>query len=103
MTETFNSLNAFDAAGAMGATSMTFVSRSTSILSFNATQADLNETQRTYQDDLTTSLKVKSDTFRGVNLDEEMSNLILFEQAYSASARVVSVIQAMFVALENII
>ncbi|MCR4376879.1 MAG: flagellar hook-associated protein FlgK [Rhodospirillales bacterium] len=103
MTQTFNSLNTFDAAGAMGSTSMTFVSRSTSILSFNATQADLNESQRTYQDNLTTSLKVKSDTFRGVNLDEEMSNLILFEQAYSASARVVSVIQAMFDALENII
>jgi len=37
-----------------------------------------------------------------VNLDEELANLILFEQAYSAAARIVSVIQRMFDALERI-
>jgi len=52
---------------------------------------------------LTESLQIKSDTIRGVNLDEEMSNLILFEQAYSAAARVISTIQKMFDALERIL
>jgi len=96
-------VNTFDSAGALGTTSMTFTSRATSILSYNATKADLNESQRSYQESLSTSLQTKSDTFRGVNLDEEMANLILYEQGYSASARIISVIQDMFDALESII
>jgi flagellar hook-associated protein 1 len=47
------------------------------------------------------SLKAKSDSVRGVNLDEEMSDLILFEQAYAAAARLIGVIQNMFEALER--
>lgn len=103
MSQNFASLNSFDSAGAMGSTSMTFTARATSILSYNATQASLNDSQRTYQEDLTNSIKTKSDSFRGVNLDEEMANLILFEQAYSAAARVISVIQDMFDSLDRII
>jgi flagellar hook-associated protein 1 FlgK len=47
------------------------------------------------------SLRFKSDSARGVNLDEEMGDLILYQQAYAASARVIMVIQKMFEALEN--
>ena len=47
------------------------------------------------------SLRFKSDAVRGVNLDEEMGDLILYEQAYAASARVISVIKNMFEALEQ--
>ncbi|HEY9078893.1 flagellar hook-associated protein FlgK [Magnetovibrio sp.] len=103
MSQMFATTNTFDAAGGLSSTSMTFVSRSTSILTNNATLAELNDSQRTYQEDLSNSLKTKSDTFRGVNLDEEMSNLILFEQGYNAAARVISVIQAMFDSLERVI
>ena len=103
MSQMYASVNTFDSAGALGTTSMTFTSRATSILSYNATKADLNESQRSYQESLSTSLQTKSDTFRGVNLDEEMANLILYEQGYSASARIISVIQDMFDALESII
>ena len=49
------------------------------------------------------SLKTKSDNVRGVNLDEEMSSLLLFQQSYAAAARVVSVVQRMFDALNAII
>ncbi len=103
MAQMFATTNSFDAAGGLSTTTMTFVSRSTSILTNNATLAELSDSQRTYQEDLSNSLKTKSDTFRGVNLDEEMSNLILFEQGYSAAARVISVIQDMFDALERVI
>ena len=103
MSQMFATTNSFDAAGGLSTTTMTFVSRSTSILTNNATLAELSDSQRTYQEDLSNSLKTKSDTFRGVNLDEEMSNLILFEQGYSAAARVISVIQDMFDALERVI
>ena len=103
MSQMFAAVNTFDAAGAMSSNSMTFTNRAASILSYNATQADLNQSSRNYQESLTLSLQFKSDSFRGVNLDEEMSNLILFEQAYSAAARIVSVIQDMFDSLERVI
>jgi len=103
MTSMFTSLNSFDAAGGLSSTSATFVTRATSVVSYNSTKVELNASQATYQEDLSNSLKTKSDNFRGVNLDEEMSNLMLFEQAYSASARVISAVQSMFDALENII
>jgi flagellar hook-associated protein 1 FlgK len=38
---------------------------------------------------------------RGVNLDEELSDLMLYEQSYSASARVVSAIKDMFDVLDR--
>ncbi|MCW8916152.1 MAG: flagellar hook-associated protein FlgK [Magnetovibrio sp.] len=103
MAVMFQAGNAFDAAGGLASTTVTFSSRATGILSYNSTLADQNETRLTYQNSLTASLKLKSDSFRGVNLDEEMSNLILFEQSYSAAARVISVIQSMFESLDRII
>ncbi|MBF0249297.1 MAG: flagellar hook-associated protein FlgK [Alphaproteobacteria bacterium] len=103
IAQTFSGSNTFDAAGSLSSVSVSFTVRATSILSHNATKAELNYSQRSYQNDLTSSLKHKSDTFRGVNIDEEMSNLILYEQAYAAAARVVSVIQNMFEALDRVI
>ncbi|HBT42816.1 MAG TPA: hypothetical protein DEB21_12575, partial [Rhodospirillaceae bacterium] len=41
------------------------------------------------------------DSIRGVNLDEELADLIVFEQAFSAAARVISVIQEMIDRLEQ--
>ena len=38
----------------------------------------------------------------GVNVDEEMANLILYQNAYSASARVIDVARQMFDTLESI-
>ena len=49
------------------------------------------------------SLQFKSDSVRGVNLDEEMSDLLVYEQAFAAAARVISVIQNMIDALERAI
>lgn len=103
LAEQFNSGIAFDAAGGLGAVHSTFSQYGASILSRNASLADTNATQTEWQESLTNSLKNKSDNMRGVNLDEEMSDLIRFEQAYSAAARVITVIQGMFDALEQVI
>ena len=95
--------NAFDAAGGLASTTVSFSVRATSILSYNATLADRNEFNMEYHESLKDSLKLKTDSFSGVNLDEEMSQLILFEQSYSAAARVISVIQSMFDSLDRVI
>ena len=103
MAVMFQAGNAFDAAGGLSSTTVTFSVRATSILSYNATLADRNEFNMEYHESLKDSLKLKTDSFSGVNLDEEMSQLILFEQSYSAAARVISVIQSMFDSLDAVI
>ena len=101
LATTFAAVNAFDAAGNIASLSHTFDEYAAAIVAHNATKAESNRTNIEIQQLLTESLQFKSDTERGVNLDEEMSNLILFEQAYSAAARIVAIIQSMFDALER--
>ena len=93
----------FDAAGDLGDTSLPLMQYASAIISRNTSQANSMEGLLENKQFLTDSLQYTSDNVRGVNLDEEMSNLILFEQAYSASARVISVIQSMLDALERAI
>ncbi len=97
----FTLTNSFDTAGGLGTVKNTFSEYAASIVSGNARLANTNKTIGERQRSLTESLKLKSDSARGVNLDEEMSNLIIFEQAFNASARVLAVIQRMFEALEQ--
>jgi flagellar hook-associated protein 1 FlgK len=103
MAERFALSTNFSAAGDLGNVTLNFEEYGASILSRNSNKAATVERQFDHKDTLVSNLQAKSDTVRGVNLDEEMSNLILFERGYSASARVISVIQGMFDALENII
>ncbi len=103
LATTFTATNTFDEAGGLSNLSVNFEDYGAAILSRNASLADTNETDMDIKKELTDSLKLKSDTVRGVNIDEEMSNLLVFEQAYTASARIIGVIQRMFDALEKIL
>jgi len=93
----------FKEAGGLAALTVNFTSYSTSIIGNAASLSSTNQTQMEYQSSLTVSLQAKSDNFRGVNLDEEMTQLMLFEQAYGAAARIISTVQKMFDALENVV
>lgn len=93
----------FRNAGGISARSISFAGYGAAIVSTNASLASTNELRINYQQNLTDSIQNKSDTSRGVNLDEEMSNLVLYEQSYVAVTRVISVIQNMFDALERIV
>ena len=95
--------NQFDTSGGLGSLNTSFESYASAIIATNSNLADDNELDTSFQETLRDSLQLKSDSVRGVNLDEEMSNLILFEQAYSAAARLISVIQNMFDALDRVI
>ncbi|MGB0683127.1 MAG: flagellar hook-associated protein FlgK [Magnetovibrionaceae bacterium] len=101
LAEVMNTNNQFDQTGGLGALNETFEEYGAAILARNANLAEKNETDTAIQLQLTQTLQNKSDTFRGVNLDEELSQLIIYEQAYSAAARVVNVIQSMFDALDR--
>lgn len=91
----------FKTAGGLSTVQNTFAQRAASIVSTNSIYANNNERNITSQQALQESLVFKQQSDSGVNLDEEMANLIVFEQAYSAAARVITTINEMFDALER--
>ena len=103
LAEALSASNQFDTAGGLATVKTTFAEFASNIISENARLAETNESDIDRQRSLTEALQFKSDSVRGVNLDEELSDLIIFEQAFSAAARVIAVIQRMFDALERVI
>ena len=101
LVSTFNTNNAFDKAGGLATLNVTFAQYATSILANNSSLADANARNAERQTLLTESLQFKSDALRGVNLDEELAALIVFAQAFAASARVISVVQQLIEDLER--
>jgi len=101
LASVFTTANAFDNAGGLANLTSTFSQYATEILSNNANLTAVNKRNLDSQRSLTESLQFQSDSTRGVNLDEEMADLIVLEQSFSAAARVISVIQEMIKALER--
>ena len=101
LAELFTSVNSFEGAGGIPAISRTFTGYAAEIISFTSTLAASNSRDLESQRSLVEALQLKSDAVRGVNLDQEMSDLLIFEQAYAAAARVLSVIQNMIEDLER--
>jgi len=58
---------------------------------------------QTIQDQVTQQLQTQRDSVSGVSIDEEMTNLINFQQAYSASARFITTLSSMYSTLTGII
>lgn len=56
-----------------------------------------------YQKTLSESLDFQYSSYSGVNLDEEVANMIDFQQAYSASAKVISTLKEMLDVLNSIV
>ncbi|WP_207186490.1 FlgK family flagellar hook-associated protein, partial [Rhodobaculum claviforme] len=71
------------------------------LLSFQASETSRTDTARDFQQTMYDELKFRSDSKSGVNIDEELSNMLVFEQAYNASARVISTVQQMFDTLDR--
>ncbi|MDG4718304.1 MULTISPECIES: flagellar hook-associated protein FlgK [Thalassospira] len=71
------------------------------IVATAATKTQVAESTYEFQSGLVTDLSTRIQNEAGVNLDEEMSDLIIFQRAYSASARVISTVDELFDALLN--
>jgi flagellar hook-associated protein 1 FlgK len=56
---------------------------------------------QTTQDQVTQQLQTQRDSVSGVSIDEEMTNLINFQQAYDASARFITTISGLYDTLVN--
>jgi flagellar hook-associated protein 1 len=101
MAEALSSGRGFAVAGRMGVSVRTFEQYAGAVLGDTANLASRNADSAAHGAGLVSSLQARSNQVRGVDLDEEMSNLILYEQAYAAAARVIATIRSMFDALEQ--
>ena len=91
-----NTLHAFQASGGLGTGMLSlndYVSQVTGL------QADLTssaESERSNRVAVKEEVVARRNATEGVNLDEELSNMMVFQQAYNASARIMTVVQEMF-------
>ena len=96
---TFAESQTFLAAGGLARTDATFADYGASILAFNSALVSSVERDLTFQQNLANELFNKNSSISGVNMDEELSNLIIYEEAYLAAARMVTTTQELFKAL----
>lgn len=89
----------FDAAGGLPSSSQSFSGYIGEILGFTATNTVSYESQLTDNQTLLDGFVNRSDAISGVNLDEELANTIIFQNAYTASARIISATNDLFDAL----
>jgi len=80
----------FAAAGGQPAVGHTFSGYTASIVSRNATLAFNAGEQTTYVETVHQNLETKAGQISGVNIDEELANTLLYQNAYSAAARMMS-------------
>ena len=66
-------------------------------------EANSATTQQSFQRTLNAEMEYRRSAVSGVNIDEEMANLVLYQNAYSASARVIDVARQMFDTLDGIV
>ncbi len=86
----------FNDAGGLSPSDITYGAYAGQILGFTAAQAVRAETDNRDNNILLDGLTERSDAFSGVNIDEEMANTIIFQNAYSASARIITVTNELF-------
>ena len=89
--------------GGLAAATTTFAEYSSTIISFSAARSLTVQSDLAFQESLKEELYNKNAAISGVNMDEELSNMIIFEQAYLASARIITVTQDMFKTLTDMV
>jgi flagellar hook-associated protein 1 FlgK len=96
LADRFNQDVDFDATGLLAGGVRTLAEYGSAIVSLNSTQAKQAVDDLAARQFLFDTLHEKTTAISGVNLDEEMANMIILENAYAAAARVISTTSEMF-------
>ena len=99
----FSTIPAKGTTGGLPTSQSTLTDYSAKILSTSSAQAFGFERELTFQENLREELSSKNASISGVNMDEELANLIVFEQAFMAAARVMTATSEMFEDLANML
>ncbi|VAV87590.1 Flagellar hook-associated protein FlgK [hydrothermal vent metagenome] len=86
----------YDRAGGLSATTATLSQYSANLLANLGLRAELANNSMADNLALSEELTRKSSDISGVNLDEELGNMVIFQNAYSASARLLNTAKELF-------
>jgi flagellar hook-associated protein 1 FlgK len=98
----FNQTLSFSATGQLAAANKTLADYGASIIALNASQAQGTKDTLSWRQAMYQNLTQKAAGISAVNLDEETGNMVLLQNAYAASARVISTTADLFNVLMNI-
>ncbi len=97
LSDTFTAVQSISQSiGGVAAGTYSYSSYAKSMVSQNAIVASKASADSDFQVEFVRSLQSQASELEGVNVDEEMANLVTYQNAYSASARVVTTINEMF-------
>jgi flagellar hook-associated protein 1 FlgK len=96
MSNVFDSQHVFSAEGGLPASNQRLTEYAASIIQMNARGAQDAADGLEFSNNLKTELESRWGSVSGVNIDEELAYLITVQNAYSASARVVTTVNDMF-------
>jgi flagellar hook-associated protein 1 FlgK len=102
-TAAMNATYSTPSAGNIAAGSYTLSGYASSVVSLVASASANAQSQYTQQSTLLSSLNTQYSSSAGVNIDQEVTDMISYQQAYSASARVISVMQEMLTTLTDLV
>ncbi len=91
----------FGAAGGLAARTTTLENFATTIITEASTNAARAETLRDSNQRLKLEIDERIASIEGVNLDEELANLVIYQQSYNAAARIITAADELFDALIN--
>lgn len=97
-----NAQQSFAAAGGISAEVTSLGNYGASFYQDVATRSTNAKANQTAQDDRLQEAKTRQSATSGVNLDEELSNMMTYQQSYAAGARMLTVVQQLFTTLLQI-
>jgi flagellar hook-associated protein 1 FlgK len=92
----------FQAVGTFGAQTATLGQYAGSFYQDVASRSSAADANKTAQNDRLTEAQSRRSSVSGVNLDEELSNMMLYQQAYAAGARMLQTVQQLYDSLFQI-
>jgi flagellar hook-associated protein 1 FlgK len=86
----------FPESGGLGATSQTLSGYMGAVIGATSSIATAATANQTNAQTLLTGFQKQASTASGVNLDTELANTVIYQNAYSASARIITVVSTLF-------
>ena len=103
MAKVFSESQDFGQAGTIAKTSTTLANYAATFVGAIATEANSAESNLAYQQELTNSISLKEAKLSGVDRDEELAQLIVFQQSYAACAQTFTASKEMLDMLLNMV
>ena len=102
MADKFLDELSFAATGGLPQITASFAGYAAEILSASAVAASVAQDTAAFRSTLSEELSYRAQEVSGVNIDEELRNLVLYENAFAATARIIQVVDELFEQLVSI-